>query len=75
MQRADQHDAYHCRPIIPTLRLLHKYPNLLPRMQVDQGAIKFVLSGANVMCPGAHEPLLFSSHSEHLYVLSKIRLR
>mmetsp|Transcript_9419 Transcript_9419/g.24288 ORF Transcript_9419/g.24288 Transcript_9419/m.24288 type:complete len:186 (+) Transcript_9419:120-677(+) len=39
-------------PIIPTLRLLHKYPNLLPRMQVDKGAIKFVLSGANVMCPG-----------------------
>eukprot|EP00038_Savillea_parva_P018130 m.22481 g.22481 ORF g.22481 m.22481 type:complete len:186 (-) comp3991_c0_seq1:124-681(-) len=39
-------------PTIPTLRLLHKYPNLLPRMQVDKGAIKFVLSGANVMCPG-----------------------
>ena len=25
----------------PTLRLLHQYPNILPRLQVDKGAIKF----------------------------------
>lgn len=25
---------------------------MLPRLQVDRGAIKFVLSGANIMCPG-----------------------
>ena len=25
---------------------------MLPHMQVDKGAIKFVLSGANIMCPG-----------------------
>jgi PUA domain protein len=37
---------------IPVLRLLHKYPFLLPPQQVDKGAIKFVLSGANIMCPG-----------------------
>ncbi|XP_003379140.1 translation machinery-associated protein 20 [Trichinella spiralis] len=37
---------------IPTLRLLHQYPFLLPWQQVDKGAIRFVLSGANVMCPG-----------------------
>ncbi|KAF9585714.1 Malignant T-cell-amplified sequence 1 [Lunasporangiospora selenospora] len=39
-------------PYFPTLRLLHKYPNMLPRLQVDRGAIKFVLAGANIMCPG-----------------------
>jgi len=36
----------------PTLRLLHKYPFMLVHEQVDKGAIKFVLSGANIMCPG-----------------------
>lgn len=25
---------------------------MLPKLQVDRGAIKFVLSGANIMCPG-----------------------
>ena len=37
---------------LPTLKLLHKFPFLLPRFQVDSGAIKFILSGANVMAPG-----------------------
>jgi len=31
-------------------------PFLLPHMQVDKGAIKFILSGANVMCPGLTSP-------------------
>ncbi|XP_058788946.1 malignant T-cell-amplified sequence 1 homolog [Phymastichus coffea] len=39
-------------PWMPTLKLLHKYPFLMPLQQVDKGAIKFVLSGANIMCPG-----------------------
>ncbi|XP_043683010.1 malignant T-cell-amplified sequence 1 homolog isoform X2 [Vespula pensylvanica] len=39
-------------PWMPTLRLLHKYPFFLPMEQVDKGAIRFVLSGANIMCPG-----------------------
>lgn len=39
-------------PWFPTLRLVHKYPAIMKRMQVDRGAIKFVLSGANIMCPG-----------------------
>ncbi|CAK8683524.1 malignant T-cell-amplified sequence 1-like [Clavelina lepadiformis] len=43
-------------PWYPTLRLLHKYPFILPRQQVDRGAIKFVLSGANIMCPGLTSP-------------------
>lgn len=45
---------FQCRsgPFIPTLRLLHRYPEILPRYQVDRGAIRFVLSGANIMAPG-----------------------
>ncbi|WFD25543.1 translation machinery-associated protein 20 [Malassezia nana] len=37
---------------LPTLPLLHQYPALLPSIRVDRGAIKFLLSGANVMAPG-----------------------
>uniref|UniRef100_F7D612 Malignant T-cell-amplified sequence n=1 Tax=Monodelphis domestica TaxID=13616 RepID=F7D612_MONDO len=43
-------------PFYPTLRLLHKYPFILPHQRVDKGAIKFVLSGANIMCPGLTSP-------------------
>ncbi|KAH3839653.1 malignant T-cell-amplified sequence 1-like [Dreissena polymorpha] len=43
-------------PYIPSLKLLHKFPFILPHMQVDKGAIKFVLSGANIMCPGLTSP-------------------
>ncbi|GAA5988221.1 hypothetical protein JCM5350_007616 [Sporobolomyces pararoseus] len=39
-------------PFYPTLKVLHKYPGMLPRVGVDRGAIKFVLGGANIMCPG-----------------------
>jgi len=39
-------------PWMPTLRLLHKYPSMMKRMRVDKGAIRFVLGGANIMCPG-----------------------
>jgi len=34
------------------MRLLHKYPFILPSVRVDRGAIRFLLSGANMMCPG-----------------------
>lgn len=27
-------------------------PNIMKKLQVDRGAIKFVLAGANIMCPG-----------------------
>jgi len=43
-------------PYYPSLRVLHKYPDLLPHVQVDRGAIKFVMSGANIMCPGLTSP-------------------
>ena len=36
---------------LPTLTFLHKYP-YLKFVQVDKGAIKFLLSGAKVMSPG-----------------------
>ena len=39
-------------PYFPTLRLLHKYPDIMPKLRVDKGAIRFVFSGANIMCPG-----------------------
>ncbi|KAI3403152.2 TMA20 [Candida oxycetoniae] len=42
----------HFDDIVPTLRIVHKYPELFPRVQVDRGAIKFILGGANIMCPG-----------------------
>ncbi|OLY78298.1 Translation machinery-associated protein 20 [Smittium mucronatum] len=42
--------------LIPSLRILHQFPNILPKVQVDRGAIKFVLSGANIMCPGLTSP-------------------
>lgn len=42
----------HFGDLIPDLKVVHKYPQCFPRVQVDRGAIKFVLSGANIMCPG-----------------------
>ena len=43
-------------PFFPTLKLLHQYPTMMPMMQVDKGAVRFVLSGANIMCPGFTSP-------------------
>ncbi|KAJ3096016.1 hypothetical protein HDU97_006317 [Phlyctochytrium planicorne] len=39
-------------PMIPCLPLIHRYPDIMPKHQVDKGAIKFVISGAHIMCPG-----------------------
>jgi PUA domain protein len=47
---------HHNEAWCPTLRLLHQYPFLLPQQRVDKGAIRFVLSGANIMCPGLTHP-------------------
>ena len=43
-------------PWCPTLRILHQYPDMMPKLRADKGAIKFVLSGANIMCPGLTSP-------------------
>ncbi|CAN3352829.1 translation machinery-associated protein 20 [Diutina catenulata] len=42
----------HYDDLYPSLKLVHKWPQCFPSVQVDRGAIKFVLSGANIMCPG-----------------------
>jgi predicted ribosome-associated RNA-binding protein Tma20 len=39
-------------PWCPVLRVVHQYPEIMKKLRVDSGAIKFVLAGANVMCPG-----------------------
>jgi len=43
-------------PFFPTLKLLHMFPTIMKRMQTDKGAIRFVLGGANIMCPGFTSP-------------------
>lgn len=51
-------------------------PNMMKRMQVDKGAIRFVLSGANIMCPGFTSPggaLPVSVEAEQAVVRSRGR--
>eukprot|EP00529_Nitzschia_sp_RCC80_P033971 CAMPEP_0113455614 /NCGR_PEP_ID=MMETSP0014_2-20120614/8465_1 /TAXON_ID=2857 /ORGANISM="Nitzschia sp." /LENGTH=207 /DNA_ID=CAMNT_0000347047 /DNA_START=106 /DNA_END=729 /DNA_ORIENTATION=- /assembly_acc=CAM_ASM_000159 len=44
-------------PILPTLRVVHKYPSIkFTSVQVDKGAIPYLLGGANVMAPGLTKP-------------------
>ena len=38
--------------MLPSLRIVHLYPDAFTTVRVDKGAIKFVLSGANIMAPG-----------------------
>ena len=45
-------NIYITGPFYPTLKLLHKYPTMMHKIQVDKGAIRFILGGANIMCPG-----------------------
>jgi PUA domain protein len=39
-------------PFLPTLKLLHRFPDLLPKVQVDRGAIKRIMNASNIKCPG-----------------------
>ncbi|KAL8680988.1 MAG: hypothetical protein Q9186_002888 [Xanthomendoza sp. 1 TL-2023] len=39
-------------PITPHLRTVHQFPHAFPRIRIDRGAIRFVLSGATLMAPG-----------------------
>ncbi|KAL8729312.1 MAG: hypothetical protein Q9166_004809 [cf. Caloplaca sp. 2 TL-2023] len=39
-------------PLIPHLRVVHQFPHAFPRIRIDRGAIRFVLSGATLMAPG-----------------------
>lgn len=40
------------KQVYPTLKVLHQFPHTMKKVTVDRGAIKFVLSGANIMVPG-----------------------
>uniref|UniRef100_A0A1A9W791 PUA domain-containing protein n=1 Tax=Glossina brevipalpis TaxID=37001 RepID=A0A1A9W791_9MUSC len=55
---------------MPTLRLLHKFPYFVPMQQVDKGAIRFVLSGANIMCPGLTSPGAIMTQAESKTVVA-----
>ncbi|KAH8693247.1 P-loop containing nucleoside triphosphate hydrolase protein [Talaromyces proteolyticus] len=39
-------------PPIPHLKLVHSFPDAIPTIGIDRGAIRFVLSGAALMAPG-----------------------
>mgnify|MGYP001600693721 FL=1 len=41
--------------LIPHLKLLQQHPDLLKKIVVDMGAVKFMVSGADVMRPGIVE--------------------
>jgi malignant T-cell-amplified sequence len=44
-------------PLLPTLKLVHRYPTLdFVTVTVDKGAIPYLLGGAHVMCPGLTNP-------------------
>ncbi|KAI4116513.1 MAG: hypothetical protein LQ338_007702 [Usnochroma carphineum] len=43
-------------PLIPHLRIVHQFPSCFPRIRIDRGAIRFVLSGAALMAPGLTSP-------------------
>ncbi|CAD8091511.1 unnamed protein product [Paramecium primaurelia] len=38
--------------VVPHLKLVHKFPDLIIKQQVDAGAIKHILSGSDVLAPG-----------------------
>ena len=38
--------------IMPTLKFVHKYPQIWTVLKVDKGAIPYILGGANIMCGG-----------------------
>ena len=59
--------SYHDGPYLPSLKVLLRgelrmrraqgvAPDMMKSVQVDKGAIKFVLSGANIMCRGLTSP-------------------
>jgi PUA domain protein len=43
-------------PVLPMLRVLHKYPFMMDAMQCDKGAIKHIMSGSNVFAAGIASP-------------------
>ena len=39
-------------PIVPHLKVVHAFPDSFKKIKIDRGAIRFVLSGANLAAPG-----------------------
>lgn len=39
-------------PLMPMLKILHRYPYMMTPMQCDKGAIRHIFSGSHVMAPG-----------------------
>ena len=39
-------------PIVPHLKVVHQFPQAFTTLKIDRGAIRFVLSGANLAAPG-----------------------
>lgn len=57
--------AFSYKSIVVNLILLSFIdPILLPEQRVDKGAIRFILSGANIMCRGLTSPGATLSHAE-----------
>ena len=48
----EQHFIWVDEYCIPPLRTVHSYPAIYPRFVADEGAMRFMLKGANLMCPG-----------------------
>lgn len=46
--------------ILPTLYSIRQFPNLLPKITVDAGAVKFMINGADLFRPGMVEWEKFS---------------
>ena len=38
--------------LFPSIQTLRQFPNILPKIWVDMGAVKFLLNGANLFRPG-----------------------
>ncbi len=53
---------YHKNKLIPSIKLLQSN-NLLPSITVDMGAVKFVISGADIMRPGITKVDKFDENS------------
>ena len=49
-------------------------PFILTPQQVDKGAIRFVLSGANIMCPGLTSPGAILTDAEEEAVVVSLDL-
>ena len=39
-------------PLLPLIKVLHRYPYFMEKMQCDKGAIRHIFSGSHVMAPG-----------------------